>query len=437
MSNGGTATADQAMARPVTLLLSGPVGGVIGGLWSVSENGGQRYLATLDVGGTSADIGIVTESGLVEASRARDLDRRLPVMVPMIDIHTIGAGGGSIAYVDQAGAPHVGPRSAGAVPGPAAYGRGGTAPTVTDANVVLGRLPAALAGGLELDVEAARAAVHQFADALGTTLGDAAAGIVDIVNENMAAAFRVKTIERGLDPRQFLLCAFGGAGPLQAVELARLLGIPEVVIPPNPGVTSAAGLLASDLRYDAVRSVLQRLGDVDAIALRAAYEEHERPLRALLEQDGCTDDEIDVSWAADLRYRGQGYELTIPFAPLAELRAAYDTAHRAEFGYDFPDYDLEFVNLRITAVGKLAGLGHAPVEGGTIEEARVDEVDVTFRHDDKLEMHKTSVYKRERLPVGEAIRGPAILTQLDSTTLVPPGASFERDRLGNLRIRVG
>jgi N-methylhydantoinase A len=436
-SNGGTATAEQAMARPVTLLLSGPVGGVIGGLWSVGDDRDRRYVATLDVGGTSADIGIVSESGLVEARTKETWIAGYPVMVPMIDIHTIGAGGGSIAYVDAAGAPHVGPRSAGAVPGPAAYGRGGTEPTVTDANVVLGRLPVALAGGLELDADAARRAVQGFADALGATLEDAAAGIIDIVNENMAAAFRVKTIERGLDPRQFLLCAFGGAGPLQAAELARLLEIPEVVIPPSPGVTSAAGLLASDLRYDAVRSVLQRLGDVDVEALRTTYEDHEHPLRELLEHDGCTGDEIEVTWHADLRYRGQGYELTIPFAPLEELRCAFDEAHRAEFGYDFPDYEVEFVNLRVTAVGKLAGLGRTPVASGALAEAQVDEIDVTFRHGGKLETRASAVYERERLPVGESIDGPAIVTQFDSTTLVPPGSSFERDRLGNLRISVG
>jgi N-methylhydantoinase A len=440
-SNGGTATAEQAIARPVTLLLSGPVGGVIGGLWSVGGDRRRRYVATLDVGGTSADIGIVTESGLVEARARETWIAGYPLMVPMIDIESIGAGGGSIAYVDEAGAPHVGPRSAGAVPGPASYGRGGTEPTVTDANVVLGRLPVALAGGLTLDGDAGRRAVQIFADRLGISPVEAAAGIVDIVNENMAAAFRVKTIERGLDPREFLLCAFGGAGPLQAVELARLLGIPEVVIPPSPGVTSAAGLLASDLRYDVVRSMLRRLDDVEPAALQAAYEEHEQPLVALLRADGCGPDEIEVSWSADLRYRGQGYELTVPVevrlldaAVLSGLRTTYDAAHRAEFGHDFPDYHVELVNLRVTAVGKLGALGRGLVSGAGLEDARTDEVEVTFRLDGGLVTLKSPVYERERLPVRETISGPAIVTQLDSTTLVPPDAAFERDTLGNLHI---
>ena len=442
-SNGGTATAEQALARPVTLLLSGPVGGVIGGLWSIGRNHRQRYVATLDVGGTSADIGIVTEAGLVEARARETWIAGYPVLVPMIDIETIGAGGGSIAYVDAAGAPHVGPRSAGAVPGPAAYGLGGQEPTVTDANVVLGRLPASLAGGLELDVDAARRAVQTFADALGTSLADAAAGIIDIVNENMAAAFRVKTIERGLDPRSFLLCAFGGAGPLQAAELARLLGIREIVIPPNPGVTSAAGLLASDLRYDVVRSMLRRLDEVDTTALQAAFEEYDRELTALLALDGCAPEEIDVTWATDIRYRGQGYELTIPLdaraldgATLSRLRAAFDAEHRAEFGHDFPDYDAELVNLRVTAVGKVAGLDRVPVSGGALDDARTGEVAVSFRSDGALATCVSAVYDRELLPVGMLVSGPAIVTQVDSTTLVPPDATCERDQLGNLWIRL-
>jgi N-methylhydantoinase A len=307
---------------------------------------------------------------------------------------------------------------------------------------VLGRLPASLAGGLELDVEAARRSVQSFADALGTSLEEAAAGIVDIVNENMAAAFRVKTIERGLDPRSFLLCAFGGAGPLQAAELARLLGIGEIVIPPNPGVTSAAGLLASDLRYDVVRSMLRRLDEVDTAALQIAFEQYERELTALLEEDGCAPGDIHVTWGTDLRYRGQGYELTIPLdartldgATLRRLRTAFDSEHRSEFGHDFPDYDVELVNVRVTAVGAAAGLGRLPVSGGSLDAACTGEVAVTFRVDGTLAKCVSAVYDRELLPVGQIVPGPAIVTQLDSTTLVPPDAMCERDGLGNLRIR--
>lgn len=442
-SNGGTATPEQAARRPVTLLLSGPVGGVVGGIWSAGETRRRRYLATIDVGGTSADIGIVSEQGLVEASARETWIAGYPVLVPMVDIHTIGAGGGSIAYVDAAGAPHVGPRSAGAIPGPACYGRGGTEPTVTDAHAALGHLPGTLAGGLSLDTSRALAALTSFAEALGTSPYEAAAGLLAIVNENMAAALRVKTVERGLDPREFTLCAFGGAGPLHGADLARLLDMPEVVIPPAPGVTSAAGLLASSLRYDVIRSVLRPLTELDAASLDASYRGHEGSLVAQLRADGCPDERIELIWAADLRYRGQGYELTVPIgagriddATLPTLRAAFDAAHREEFGHDFPEYRVELVNLRVTALGRLFELERARATGGPLAGALVDEREAAFRVDGRLAWLATPVYRRELLPVGEDIAGPAIVTQLDTTTLVPPGAVLRREADDNLRISV-
>jgi N-methylhydantoinase A len=440
-SNGGTATPEVAGRKPVTLLLSGPVGGVMGGIWSASDQ--RRYLATLDVGGTSADIGIVTEEGLVEA-RARDTwIAGYPVMVPIIDIETIGAGGGSIAYLDSAGGMHVGPRSAGARPGPAAYGRGGTEPTVTDANVVLGRLPSSLAGRLELDFEGALAAVGTLGERIGMSALDTAAGIIRIVNENMAAALRMKTIQRGLDPRHFLLSAFGGAGPLQGAELARILSIPQVIIPPNPGVTSAAGLLTSDLRYDVSQSVLRALSAVDGAQLEQQLRAAEDGLREQLRADGCTDDQIDVDWAADLRYHGQSYELKVPIAgrelsgaSIEGLRAAFHADHQKEFGHSFPAMEIELVNLRLTGIGRLPHLTHTEVSGGSLEEAHLRDVEVGFDVGGTVERVTTAVYEREALPVGEDIAGPAIVVQVDSTTLVPPGASFERDAIGNLLITV-
>lgn len=442
-SNGGTATPEVASNRPVTLLLSGPVGGVMGGIWSAERE--QRYLATLDVGGTSADIGIVTEQGLVEA-RSRDTwIAGYPVMVPMIDIETIGAGGGSIAYIDPAGAMHVGPRSAGSQPGPAAYQRGGTEPTVTDANVVLGRLPQSLAGGLELDPELAEKAVDTLAGRLGLSTLETAAGIVRIVNENMAAALRTKTIERGLDPRDFLLSAFGGGGPAQGAELAAILEIPRVIVPPNPGVTSAAGLLTSDLRYDVSQSYLMPLHAVDPSDLRARFEQQEHVLRERLRTDGRDDDEIRVDWAADLRYHGQSYELKIPMPgkdlgaeTVDQLQRAFHEGHEREFGHHFPEYDIELVNLRLTGIGELPHLAHSDVSGGSLEEARVDRVDVAFSDSSgAVESVATDVYDRALLPVDEEISGPAIVVQLDSTTLVPPDCTVRRDRIDNLLITVG
>ena len=440
-SDAGLMTAREAARNPIYGVLSGPSGGVAGALF-VARKAGYDDILTLDMGGTSTDVALC-QNGQPTIGRETSIGH-FRIKVPSVNVHTVGAGGGSIAHVPElTKALRVGPQSAGAEPGPAAYGKGGDQPTVTDANVVLGRLPASLAGGLELDVDAARRAVQTFADALGTSLADAAAGIIDIVNENMATAFRVKTIERGLDPRSFLLCAFGGAGPLQAAELARLLGIREIVIPPNPGVTSAAGLLASDLRYDVVRSMLRRLDEVDTTALQAAFEEYDRELTALLALDGCAPEEIDVTWATDLRYRGQGYELTIPLdaraldgATLSRLRAAFDAEHRAEFGHDFPDYDADLVNLRVTAVGKVAGLDRVPVSGGALDDARTGEVAVSFRSDGALATCVSAVYDRELLPVGMLVSGPAIVTQVDSTTLVPPDATCERDQLGNLWIRL-
>ena len=442
-SNGGTATPAQAIARPATLLLSGPVGGVVGGVWATENARRRRYLATLDVGGTSADIGIVTERGVVEARVRETYIAGYPLLMPMVDIHTIGAGGGSVAYVDHAGAPHVGPGSAGAVPGPACYGRGGTEPTVTDAHVVLGHLPTTLAGGLTLDADAAELAIGSFAEALGSSPRDAAAGVLDIVNENMAAAMRLKTIERGLDPREFVLCAFGGAGPLHGAELARLLEMPEVVIPPAPGVTSAAGLLASNLRYDVIQSMLRPLATLDPEALENTLGTHESSLAEQLRADGCPDERIEIVRAADLRYRGQGYELTVPIdarpadsAAVSRLRQTFDEAHRSEFGHSFTDYDVELVNVRVTAVGQLFELARPSAAGGRLTDALVDTRPASFRVEGELVELPTPVYRRGALPVEVAVDGPAIVTQFDTTTLLPPGTSVRREVEDNLRILV-
>jgi N-methylhydantoinase A len=445
-SNGGTATPEIVTRYPVRAILSGPAGGVMGGAWATAtkRKGGRSLLATLDVGGTSADIGIVTEAGLVEA-RARDTwIAGYPVMVPIIDIETIGAGGGSIAHLDSAGALHVGPRSAGAEPGPAAYGRGGTEPTVTDANAVLGRLPTSLAGGLELDLEAAGHAVASLGASMGLPTVDAAAAVIRIVNENMAAALRAATIERGLDPRNFLLCAFGGAGPAQAAELARILEIPEVVIPPYPGVTSAAGLLTSNLRYDVGVSHLRLLSEADPAGLEAIYAAQEDELRRQLHTDGCSDENIVIQRAVDLRYRGQSYELKVAVngsevraETLPGVRSAFDAAHKEEFGHSFADLEVELVTIHVTAVGELPHLPHPKVAdrdpGG---EAIGSEAVVHFTVGPAVESFATPILDRETLPVGKPVEGPAIIVQLDSTTVVPPGATVERDQIGNLLLRV-
>jgi N-methylhydantoinase A len=272
---------------------------------------------------------------------------------------------------------------------------------------------------------------------------DTAAGIIRIVNENMAAALRMKTIQRGLDPRHFLLSAFGGAGPLQGAELARILSIPQVIVPPNPGVTSAAGLLTSDLRYDVSQSVLRALSAVDGAQLEQQLRAAEDGLREQLRADGCTDDQIDVDWAADLRYHGQSYELKVPIAgrelsaeSIAALREAFHADHLKEFGHSFPAMEIELVNLRLTGIGRLPHLTHTEVSGGSLADAHLRDVEVGFDVGGTVERVTTAVYEREELPVGQDIPGPAIVVQVDSTTLVPPGASFQRDTIGNLLITV-
>src|SRR5262245_41446521 len=290
MSSGGVASERAAAERPVTLLMSGPAAGILGGQWA-GGLAGRRRLITFDMGGTSADIGIVTEDGIAEASARDTWIGGYPLLVPMLDVHTIGAGGGSIAYVDEGGAFRVGPRSAGADPGPACYGQGGEEPTISDAHVVLGRLdPERFLGGrMRLDRDAAVEVVGKLAERLGLPRDETAEGILTIANSNMARAIRSRTIEKGHDPREFALVAFGGAGPLHAAEVAESLGVPEVLVPPYPGITSAAGLLTSDLKYDQMRTVFQLQGSVDADRINRELDGLERELRVLLERDGVPD----------------------------------------------------------------------------------------------------------------------------------------------------
>jgi N-methylhydantoinase A/oxoprolinase/acetone carboxylase beta subunit len=444
-SNGGVATAATVAQRPVLTLLSGPAAGVLGGAWSGGLSN-RKQLITFDVGGTSADIGIAIDGYFAEATARDTWIGGFPVLAPMIDIYTIGAGGGSIAYIDDGGAFRVGPRSAGAAPGPAAYGHGGAEPTVTDANLVLGRLDPDnfLGGAMRLDLEAARRVVGRLADRLGLSLEATAEGILTIVNANMANAISSRTVQKGLDPRDFVLVAFGGAGPLHGAEVARMLGIPEVVVPAYPGITSAVGLLTTDLKYDAVRTEFQAGDAVDLDRLNADFAAMQEELARQLMADGVQPEDAAFQRAGDLRYVGQGYELRVPFpdaaldaAALAAAFARFGELHRAEYGHVFPNSPIEIVNIRVTGIGRMAKIAAPrPPEGGSLEAALVKTAPCAFRVGDRLETLQTPFYRRDALPLDEKVIGPAIILQTDSTTVVPPDAIVHADRGGNLILRL-
>ena len=445
-SNGGVATAAMVAERPVMTLLSGPAAGVLGGAWT-GDLAGQSRLITFDMGGTSADIGIVTDGQFTEASARDTWIAGYPLLASMIDIHTIGAGGGSIAHVDSGGGFRVGPRSAGAEPGPAAYGRGGLEPTVTDANVVLGRLHKDffLGGEMTLDEAAASTAMTTLARALDLTELQAAEGVLTIVTSHMANAIRSRTVQKGIDPREFALVAFGGAGPLHAVDVAAELGTQTVIIPRYPGITSAIGLLTTDLKYDTIRTEFQVSGEIDLERMNADLLTMARELTAQFEADGINAADVRFARAGDLRYVGQGYELRIAFpdGPVTEaaLESIFDqfhAQHEAEYGHRFADSPIEIVNVRVSGVGtmpKIDRLG-AP-EGGSLALARVDTGQCLFRTGGGLESFDTPFYERDRLPLDERFAGPAIIVQRDSTTVVPPGSEVVLHAAGHLLIHVG
>jgi N-methylhydantoinase A len=442
-SNGGVVTPAMVAERPVVTMLSGPAAGVLGGAWA-GELSGRRNLITFDVGGTSADIGIVTEGTFSEATARDTWIAGFPLLTPMIDIHTIGAGGGSIARVDEGGAFRVGPQSAGARPGPAAYGRGGTEPTVTDAHVVLGRLVPQnfLGGAMSLDVAASERVIDALAARLGLGREAAALGVLTIINANMANAIRSRTVQKGIDPRGHALVAFGGAGPLHGAEVAAELGIREVVVPPHPGITSATGLLTSDLKYDALRTAFQASTALDLARIAADFAAMEAEIAARFAADGIAPEATRAARAADMRYAGQGYELRVAIdggavneAMIAAALARFHAAHRAEYGHAFPEAVVEIVNLRVIGIGERPKPAKpAPAAGGTLAAARLRTAPVVFAVDGAPRALDTPVLARDRLPLDQPIPGPAIVVQTDTTTVVPPGCTFVADRGGNLII---
>jgi len=444
-SNGGVVTGEVAAQLPATLLLSGPAAGVLAGA-HVGRSCGHENLITFDVGGTSADIGIVTPRGIAEATARETFIAGYPILVPMIDVHTVGAGGGSIAYVDAGGAFRVGPRSAGAEPGPACYGRGGEEATVTDANVVLGRLRPEyfLGGGMKIDPGLATQAIERLSAQLEIGIPETAAGVITLVNHNMANAIRSRTIQKGHDPRGFTLVAFGGAGPLHAAEVARSLGIPQVLVPVFPGLTSAIGLLSTDLKYDLIQNEFMLDRDPDLERLNADFARLDAEAREQLRRDGVADEQITLLHAADARYVGQGYELRVGMTTgtfdtdaMSAFTAEFNRLHEEEYGHVFPENPIQIVNIRVVAVGEMPKLPALPAPATTtLADARIDEAPVQFTEDGSVVSRPTAFYHREQLPVGEVVQGPAVLVQFDSTVVVPPGSSAEALETGDVLIRV-
>ncbi len=431
-SNGGISTIENSSQRPVGLLLSGPAGGVIGGRWTGAACKTKNVI-TIDIGGTSADISVI-QNGELRIKNPRDTEvASLPVLVPMIDIDAIGAGGGSIAYLDPGGAFRVGPRSAGADPGPACYGKGGTEPAVTDAQVVLGRLDPEhfLGGDLKIDPKLAHKAVEQhIARKLGLSVKDAALGILKVVNNNMALAINANSVAKGIDPRNFTLMGFGGAGPLHATALAEMIHAKDVIAPLHPGITAAMGLLLTELQYEFTRSVLvvaDKAGAKEFAAVNKIISELKALAAKQLAADGIPAAKQNFTAIAECRYVGQGFELraAMPKEALSARNVgsvikSFYNAHRQVYGHAFEDQSVEIITLRVVGTAAVETLKLPNLRKGNRSNpaaAKLYARDTVF---DDGKTVKTPRYDRSLLLAGDKITGPALIVQHNSTTLVPP-----------------
>ena len=436
-SSGGVTTTRNVRRAPVETTLSGPAAGAVGAAF-VGRSAGISNLIGVDIGGTSADVSLIHdgEPGLTTRGHVGNW----PLGLAMVDIVTIGAGGGSIARVSETGALAVGPQSAGAQPGPVCYGRGGAEPTVTDAHLVLGHLPPFLLGGrFKLDAESAREAIaKRVAHPLGLTVPEAARGILAIADNHMVGAMRIVSVERGHDPRDFTLLPFGGAGPLHAGSLARLAGMSRVLVPPSPGVLSALGLLVSTLKAEFARTCLQRAGEFDIEQVAAVFGALNNEAVAWLDEEAVPEDARRIIWSASMRYENQGFELFVHWPGGHFDSAAIDTAMEAfheqhERLYTFAQRDtpVEIVTLRVDARGVFQepALAELPPSGNT-EDAVIGRQALLLDTGDVT----CSVYDRDRLGSNARIEGPAILTQLDATTLLLPGETGCVDGHGNLLV---
>jgi N-methylhydantoinase A len=438
-SNGGVITARTARRISARTVLSGPAGGALTGVF-LSRAIERPNVITIDMGGTSSDICLI-EGGTPRLTTESEIGG-YPIKLPMIDINTIGAGGGSVAHIDAGGALRVGPESAGADPGPVCYGRGGTEPTVTDANLVLGRLsPAGLLGGempLQRD-KAIQALEEKIARPLGLDVYQAAEGIISVVNANMIRGIRRVSVERGYDPREFVLVPFGGAGPMHGVELAQALNMKEIAVPAHPGISSAVGMLSADVRHDYVRTHISDSENTNVSHIQSIFEDMEAQGKEQLGREGFLGPSVVLNRSADMRYIRQSYELSVPFQggaltgqDLATITEAFHDLHEKAYGYARETEAVEFVNLRVVALGKLPEFRVKQKTSETCKDPEPIQIrDVTFGGWPL----KTPVYSRDSLPEGVEIQGPAIVEQMDSTIALLPDFRAVSDRFGNLLIR--
>ena len=454
-SGGGIIASGTARQQPVQLIESGPAAGVIAASY-IGQLAGFDNLIALDIGGTTAKAALI-ENGqprlaaefevgdAAVATTTRDKGQGYPVKTPVIDLVEIGSGGGSIGHVDPGGALAVGPQSAGAAPGPACYGKGGMEPTLTDANLVLGRLnPDYFLGGeLPLDTSLAKRAIERrIATPLDLPVEDAADGLIEIANANMTGILQLVSVQKGVDPRGFVLVAFGGAGPVHAAALAKALQIGTVLVPPSPGVTTALGLLVTDLRHDYVRTYISGTDELDVSGLSHIYREFEADATRLLLSEGVSRSDVQFVREADMRYTGQSYELRVPVGRMSDelprkLNAAFFTAHRRQYGFATRDEPTEIVNVRLSAFGAVPrpSRRQVPVGGPSAQAALKAERNV--RMPGHAGRAPTAIYDRYRLEANNNFPGPAVVEEFDSTTLVPPGCTVNVDDCGNLVIDVG
>ncbi len=439
--NGGTVSSRIVSTAAVKTVMSGPASGVIAAAYTASHSGFGRVV-TYDMGGTSCDVGLIV-NGIPQVTSELEIEYAMPIHVPMVDVHSIGAGGGSLAWVNDAGLLHVGPESAGAIPGPICYGRGGQKPTITDADLVLGRLnpEALLSVKHPVSLKTVR---NLMQEQVGAMLGlenaaAAAAAIVRIANMNMAGALRLVSLERGYDPRDFILFAFGGAGPVHSVALARELGIPKVLVPVRPGITNAVGCVVADVRHDYVNSINIPLAQADMDQVYEIFSGQIEAGKKIIESEGVEVEELIVIHDVDMQFQGQTHILNFPVKETRvtqeSLQSAFENAYWGRFGVELPEIRAVLVNLHTAVIGRrkpvpLTSLITARVQKAQIENCKIGTRNVWFESG----WENTPIFKREFLPQQANFQGPAVIEQLDTTIIVEPGNKVEVDLDGNLII---